>query len=213
MSIIFLHTSETHISTFDDLLDEIAPEMARRHLVMAAFLAEARQEGKTAVLQQRVHTYIQNQLTTDPRSVLVCTCSTIGKMAETAVPGRVIRIDRPMLEEAVRIGGRIELLATVESTLTPTIELLKEVAGERHMDVGMTAVLEAWPHFESGNMEAYFHTIAQKIDQIANAANVIVLAQASMAGATQLSNTDVPVLCSPRLGVEAGVVRWRGLFV
>lgn len=55
-------------------------------------------------------------------------------------------------------------------------------------------------------MDRYHQSIATAIDKHANHYDVIVLAQASMAGATAFcTQTAVPVLTSPELGVKAAV--------
>src|SRR5262249_50062908 len=41
----FLHTAESHVSTFDHLLSELAPSVLARHLVAEPLLAQARAAG------------------------------------------------------------------------------------------------------------------------------------------------------------------------
>jgi len=43
--IAFLHTSAAHISTFQTLLDTLAPDIAAEHFVDAALLPDARTQG------------------------------------------------------------------------------------------------------------------------------------------------------------------------
>jgi hypothetical protein len=62
----------------------------------------------------------------------------------------------------------------------------------------------AWALFDSGDREGYLATIADVIAATTDA-DVIVLAQASMADAADLTTVDVPVLSSPRLGFRAAV--------
>ena len=57
--------------------------------------------------------------------VVLCTCSTVGPGADDArgqtdVP--MLRVDRPMAEEAVMSGNRIVVCATLETTMTPTLD-------------------------------------------------------------------------------------------
>jgi hypothetical protein len=53
-----------------------------------------------------------------------------------------------------------------------------------------------------GDRETHDRLVAAAIERGAAEADVIVLAQASMASAADAVTVDVPVLTSPRLGVE-----------
>ncbi|MBL3670028.1 hypothetical protein JL475_29410 [Streptomyces sp. M2CJ-2] len=58
----------------------------------------------------------------------------------------------------------------------------------------------AWARFEAGDTAVYVRRVADAVTD----ADVIVLAQASMAPAERLTATAVPVLSSPRPGLAAG---------
>ena len=64
----------------------------------------------------------------------------------------------------------------------------------------------AWAHFEQGDHTGYIAAIAECLRRAAGDADVIVLAQASMADAAALC-ADLPILIlsSPRLGLEAAI--------
>jgi hypothetical protein len=102
------------------------------------------------------------------------------------------------------MGPRIRILAALASTVGPTMELITEEATAcgRPVTPSVTIVDGAWARFEAGDREAYLATIADAIAATTDA-DVIVLAQASMADAAGLANADVPVLSSPRLGFRA----------
>jgi len=206
----FLHTSATHIATFNQLLTELAPDIPVTHLVDESLLADARISGLTTELTGRI-THTLNAAVSAGAAVIVCTCSTIGECAEQAphsgnVP--VLRIDRPMAEQAVDMGNRIIIAAALASTLAPTRLLLLEAADRAGKSVTLIDGLcaEAWPHFERGDYNTYLEVIAQYLQTIAADADVIVLAQASMAGAAAVCpDLPIPVLSSPRLGLEAAL--------
>src|SRR5689334_23368062 len=122
----FLHTADVHVATFHALVTEWGHRDV--HLVDATLLADARERGVDAALEERLAERLRELAGRGP-DVIVCTCSTLSGYAEripVAVP--VLRIDRPMAERAVAIGGRIAVVAAVESTLAPTRELLLECA-------------------------------------------------------------------------------------
>jgi hypothetical protein len=141
----------------------------------------------------------------------VCTCSTIGGAAEaTDTAGRftAMRIDRPMADHAVVLGPNVLVLAALTSTFGPTRALLEDSARRR----GVPLVLEerlvegAWPHFELGDRERYYDTIAAALREDLTSFGAVVLAQASMAPAAErVRGVAVPILASPRLGVEAAI--------
>ncbi|MEV4279342.1 aspartate/glutamate racemase family protein [Actinoplanes xinjiangensis] len=198
----FLHTAQVHVATFRGLFAELAPPgLDDLHLVDESLLADARRTGSAPGLDARL-----GELAAAGADLIVCTCSTIGAAAEAARPGvPVVRLDRPMAEAAVAAGDRIAVVATVASTMEPTMDLIRATAG-RPVTVIPSPCLTAWRHFEAGDLTAYDEEIAAHVRAIAAGADVIVLAQAGMAGAAALL-PGLPVLTSPRAAVEAAVHR------
>ena len=212
--LVFLHTSPVHIATFDRLLGELAPEIPVQHLVDESLLQEARTTGITAQLAQRVTDRVVDALGADG-AVMLCTCSTIGGCAEAVSQGTgrtVLRVDRAMAEKAVALGSHIVVVAALATTLSPTRHLLLEVAAAMDKPVQIDEVLcaDAWAKFERGDQAGYLHAIAACLRDYAAKGDVIVLAQASMADAAKLcADLPVPILSSPRLGLEAAIEAYR----
>ena len=204
----FLHTADVHVGTFGQLLAELAPEDEPLHLVDARLLADAQAGGVTPALARRVESRL-GALEAGGADLIVCTCSTIGAVAEQADVGvPVIRGDRPMAEAAVAAGPRIGVLVTTESTLEPTLELLRDSAERAGADVSFVVgrCVSAWQYFESGKLQRYYAEIADQASRLAAEVDVIVLAQASMTPAVALLG-NLPVLTSPRSAVAAAVAR------
>jgi hypothetical protein len=68
----------------------------------------------------------------------MCTCSTIGGMAEkTPTHGAftALRVDGAMAEKAVRTGPRVLIVAALEGTLAPTTALILRAAANAGVDV------------------------------------------------------------------------------
>ncbi|MFI5895111.1 aspartate/glutamate racemase family protein [Actinoplanes sp. NPDC051513] len=213
----FLHTGDVHVSTFRRLREELAPGWQDLHIVDESLLADARRAGITAGLAARVDARL-HELADRGADIIVCTCSSLGEHAEgrTADLGvPVLRADRPMAEAAVAAGRRIAVVATVDSTLAPTGNLLRDAAARAGQDVELVEVRcpEAFALFEAGELGAYAELIARKAREAAPGVDVIVLAQPSAAPAAALLNDlPIPVLASPRTAVgraiaEAGPVR------
>ncbi|MGX1273672.1 aspartate/glutamate racemase family protein [Streptomyces phaeoluteigriseus] len=205
-----LHTSPVHVPVFDALRDRAHPGLALRHFVDGDLLARARAQGPDAVADD-VRAVLARAVAEGARAVL-CTCSTLGAVAESvsrsaAAGVPVLRVDRPMAAAAVAAGARVVVLAALESTLGPTAELVAEEAARAGRPVAVRTLLVdgAWDLFEAGDTEGYVRLVAATADGITGAdADAIVLAQASMAPAQDLTTTPVPVLSSPAPGLAAG---------
>ncbi|MEV8550107.1 aspartate/glutamate racemase family protein [Streptomyces glaucescens] len=202
-----LHTSPVHVPVFDALRDADRPGLRLRHLVREDLLERARRDGPGAVAGE-VRAVLARAAGAGARAVL-CTCSTLGGVAEGAAAAAgvpVLRVDRPMAAAAVAAGPRVVVLAALESTLGPTAGLIEEEARRAGRAVAVRTVLVdgAWSRFEAGDSEGYVRRVAAAADALTPAgADVIVLAQASMAPAQRLTTTAVPVLSSPRPGLAA----------
>ncbi|MGW3916687.1 aspartate/glutamate racemase family protein [Streptomyces sp. NPDC005070] len=204
-----LHTSPAHIPVFDALRDADHPGLELRHLVDEELLARARREGPEAVADD-VRARLAEAVD-DGARVVLCTCSTIGAIAERTDAGvPVLRVDRPMAAAAVATGSRVVVLATVASTLEPTVALVEEEARRagRPVEARTALVDDAWALFEAGDTDGCARAVAEAADAVADA-DVIVLAQASMTAAEGLASTYVPVLSSPRLGLAAAAAAFR----
>jgi Asp/Glu/hydantoin racemase len=206
----FLHTADVHVPTFRALHTELAPAWQDLHLVDADLLAGARRHGVTPELATRIDARL-HELADAGADVIVCTCSSLGAHAERRTPDTgvpVLRADRPMAEAAVAAGTRIAVLVTVESSMAPTLALLRDAAAEagRAVTLVETRCLAAWPHFEAGDLDGYAEAVAAEARTVAPRADVIVLAQASMApAATLLPDLAIPVLTSPRTAVARAI--------
>jgi Asp/Glu/Hydantoin racemase len=207
----FLHTADVHVPTFSELRAELAPGWAEVNVVDPALLAEARAAGITPALAARVDARL-HELADAGADVIVCTCSSLGSYAEGRAPDGVpvLRLDRPMAEAAVAAGRRIAYLATVRSSLAPTRELLEEVAGADTVLIERLCA-DAFALFEAGDLDGYAHAIAAEARGVAGDADVIVLAQASMApAAALLADLPAAVLTSPRAAVARAVATTTG---
>ncbi|UCG24629.1 MAG: Asp/Glu/hydantoin racemase [Chloroflexota bacterium] len=214
--IAFLHTAAIHKATFGELMSELAPDLKVRHMIDESLLAEAREDG---VIRRELESHIgqamRNAASTGA-AVVVCTCSTIGSPAERAGDGHMLitqRIDRAMADAAVQMGPRILIVAALNSTLAPTRALIDDSAARLGLPVCCRELLvaNAWSYFERSAHEKYVGTIEDAIRANIEEVDVVVLAQASMAEAGERCRSlPVPVLSSPRLGVEAAIAAyWR----
>ena len=213
-ALAFLHTAQVHVPTFERLVRDIAPDLRVRHVVREDLLADARAVGvDDAGLVARVH-HAMHEAASGGATVVVCTCSTIGAVAEQTPAGEAFtaqRIDRAMADRAVRTGPRVLIVAALESTLAPTTALVLSAAQDAGVVVQPRQLLveQAWSQFQSGDIAGYVGTLAQAIRAEADGADgadVVVLAQASMAPVEDaLSDLGIEVLSSPAPGVGLAV--------
>lgn len=141
---------------------------------------------------------------------VMVTCSSIG----AAVPVirqlfdfPLIRIDEAMAERAVRMGNRIGVAATVRTTLEPTVALLREKAAASSNPICVVECLceGAFEAVVSGDTETHDRLVSASLERLAGEADVIVLAQASMArvaGGLRPDAKHVPILSSPEFAVQ-----------
>lgn len=213
-ALAFLHTAQVHVPTFERLVREIAPDLRVRHVVREDLLADARAVGvEDTGLVARVH-HAMHEAASSGATVVVCTCSTIGAIAEKTATGdafKALRIDRAMADRAVRTGPRVLIVAALESTLAPTTALVLSAAQNAGVVVRPSHLLveRAWSHFQSGDIAGYVETLAGAIRAKADGADradVVVLAQASMAPVEKaLADLGIDVLSSPVPGVRFAV--------
>ncbi len=204
----FFHTAPALVETFNGLMAELAPDLETSHTLRPDLLSDALDAGAlTDEIRRRAQEAIAAEAA-GGATVLLCTCSTIGPGADDAARGApipVLRVDRPMAEQAVRIGRRIKVAASLDTTLPPTMDLLAEVAREAGKEVALTPVVfeAARAKFVAGDTEGYVALVAEGLRDAATGADVIVLAQASMAPAlAQCGDVGIPILTSPRSGLE-----------
>jgi glutamate racemase len=198
------------VATFSALMAEVVPDADHVHVVDTELLANARRDGFGGELRQRLRNRIE-EIDSRQVDVTVVTCSTVSGEAERLASGLrapVLRVDRPMVEAAVRCGRRIAVVAAVTSTVEPTCVLVNEAAAQAASEVTVVEVLclDAWKLFEAGDQVGFLNRVAGAVRDVMaedQAIDVVMLAQASMAAAASLLvDLTVPVLSSPRLAVE-----------
>ncbi len=212
--LVLVHTVAALADLFDGLRDEIDPDVPVRHVVEAALLTDAIEAGGlTDEIRARTRTALL-EASVGARLVL-CTCSTVGPGADDAaaqarVP--ILRVDRPMAEAAVAAGRRITVVATLATTIGPTADLVADAArrADRQVEISSVVFAEARARLVAGDAEAHHRIIADGLHDAAAGADAIVLAQASMTPAlAHCADIRVPLLTSPRSGLEAAIARWR----
>jgi hypothetical protein len=212
----FLHTSPVHVETFGLLVRQLGESVPVRHEVRQDLLLAALAAGTSPEFVRSALGNVLRELARDGAKVIVCTCSTIGGLAEAAlVPNcTVMRVDRPVAELAISSGRRILLVAALPTALQQTLALLHQIASDAQRSPNIVEVLcrPAWDLFENGDVSGYIAALARTIGSTAVSGDLVLLAQASMAPVAQLvGRSDISVVSSPALGVEAAIAAYRRL--
>ena len=120
--------------------------------------------------KRRLATYIWSAVDAGADAVVV-TCSTLGPAVDAIAPlcpVPLFRIDEGMAKAAVEQADRIGVLATLSTTLVPTVELLKRKAGEAGKDVAIEDVLVegAFQLLAGGDVEAHDAQIRLALEKL-----------------------------------------------
>lgn len=207
----FLHTVPSLVSLFNDLAREMLPSDVEVFHIADEMLLKVvlAQGGLSPFIYRRVaeHVVAAEEAGAD---VVQLTCSSISPCADTAqslVSIPVLKIDEPMVDRALSLGERIGVAATAPTTLKPTTELVYARAKLMNKAVQVESVLceGAYQALFAGDAETHDRIVRQRLAELMQRCDVILLAQASMArvaAAIPPQEQTVPILSSPRLAME-----------
>jgi Asp/Glu/hydantoin racemase len=204
--IAFLHTGAVNIAPFGALAAEFLPEATVVNYLDDRIVADLGDEARAASVPERIEDLVRAAAAGGADAVMF-TCSSISELAAPAAAAAgvsVLRVDEAMADAAVAAGRRIRVLATLPTTCRPTLGLIEERAALAGVapELSSEVIDGAFEAIVSGDRETHDRLVGAAIQRGAAEADVIVLAQASMATAAEAVSVDVPVLTSPRLGVE-----------
>jgi hypothetical protein len=204
-----VHTGVFMVDLIKNLCAEILPDDVKViSIVDDGIIAEAvKAGGVTPAITKRLISYYHAGVDAGA-DIVFNTCSSVGEVADLGakqlkVP--LFKIDVPMATQAVEMANTVCVLATLPTTLGPTVRLVKSRSVELGKPVGVLEGLAegAFDKFLAGDTTGHDQMILDTAMALADKADVFVLAQASMSRmeATLAEKTGKPVLASPRLGV------------
>jgi Asp/Glu/hydantoin racemase len=128
-------------------------------------------------------------------------------MGQELIDVPVVRVDEAMAEQAVRMGRKIGVMATLRTTLEPTLALLDEKAEAAGVQVKLVPSLcdGAFDAVLAGDTETHDRILTRALQEDMKGVDVVVLAQASMARVVEAMGPgalSMPVLSSPELAVK-----------
>jgi Asp/Glu/hydantoin racemase len=216
-TIALIHTSPSMIPVFKTLTDELLRGQTIFNMVDESLLCDIIAQGRCPpATARRLVGHVLSAEQAGAEFVLV-TCSSMGRAVEASralCAAKVLRVDEPMADRAVSIGNRIGVIATLPSTLEPTVALIKARGSAAGKPIELTSrVVEgAFEAVMSGKGAQHDSLVAAALRELAQTTDVIVLAQASMARVVDSldpKDKPVPILSSPRSAIEhlASLVR------
>lgn len=205
-----IHTSATLVPVFQQLCNEHLPGVKVFNIVDDSLIKNVISCGEmTPATARRVVNYVGSAEAAGADFILV-TCSSIGAAVEasaalTKVP--VLRVDQPMADKAVQTGKRIGVIATLPTTLQPTSDLVQRRAAMAGKQIELISALceGAFDALMSGDAATHDRMVAEKLKELSHKADVIVLAQASMARVVDTldaADKKVPILASPPVAMQ-----------
>jgi Asp/Glu/hydantoin racemase len=205
-----IHTVTSLVPVFGELCRELLPSLQVFNIVDESLLKNTIREGSMSKLTaQRLLSYFISAEQAGADAAMV-TCSSVGAVVEQAgffVNIPVFRVDQAMADKAVDLGRCIGVAVTLQTTLDPTINLVKNTAAVSAKDVEIVSKLceGAFEAVIAGDTEKHDKLVRSGLDELRKNADVIVLAQASMARVAEQmhdSGKSQAILSSPRLAVE-----------
>ncbi len=211
MRIGLIHTSDVLVPLFEELCNELLPNVETVNISDDSLIKETMAIGKlTDAIANRLRGHIRNAQKAGVDAIMV-TCSSLGPAVEASeehaeVP--LIRVDRAMADAAVALASRIGVIATVATTLGPTVELIERRAKAVGKRVQISTCLcdGALEMLLAGRMDQHDQLVMEKLVDLVSTVDVVVLAQASMTRILDSLPEDackIPILSSPRLAIES----------
>jgi aspartate/glutamate racemase len=162
------------------------PDVRAINLMDDSLLAESLEHsGPTDAVIERMEHYVQAAVLTGA-DVIMSSCTTMGIATERArkrCPVPLFNIDEPMAAEAVRLGARLGILATVPTSAPATRRLLEREASALGKAIQIETVINepAFAALLAGNRAEHNRIVHAEMDRLADRVDVIVLGQISLA--------------------------------
>ena len=208
-TVVVIHTGPATVQPIKQQFQDILPDVRVVNIMDDSLLNDVMAAGHlTEAVSGRILSYMQ-QGEKMGAVALLNACSSVGEAASAARPVigvPIIKIDDTMAEKAVTLGRKIGVVATVQTTLAPTVRLIraKAVAAGKEIEITEALAEGAFQSLLDGNPELHDEIVKRTIKSLAETVDVVVLAQVSMARLVpQLAAMKVPVLSSPKSGVQA----------
>ncbi len=208
VKVVAIYTGQGLSDPLKKVFDKQLPHAKLINIIDDSIITEVVSEGKiTAAVKKRLFQYYQNAVDMGA-DVILNTCSSVGEVVDIALPFidiPIVKIDEAMAKEAIEHYGTIGVIATLPSTLEPTIRLIHKHAetGGKKIKIINGLAKGAYDALINGRPDLHDQIILETAVSLAKQVDAIVLAQGSMARMEKAlyEHTGIPVLSSPTRGV------------
>jgi len=208
--IALLSTGLGVIPSISKTVKELSPETEIVNVVEDGIIKAIAANGNVVspqVYQRLLHLALAAELT-GAEAILV-TCSSISEFVDYARPYLSIpiyKIDEPMIRKALSAGKNIGVVATVETTLAPTLRQIQSLARsmQKEINISHRLVAPAFEAFQRGETDLHDKLVSSSIIELCDQCDVVLLAQASMLSVVSKleKHYQEKILSSPFLGVK-----------
>jgi hypothetical protein len=140
-TIAVVHTGPVTIQPIKEQISEQIPEARVINIMDDSLLNDVRAAGHlTPEVASRIHSYMANAQAMQV-DIILNACSSVGEAVDSVrnfVNTPIVKIDEAMAEEASSIGRRVGVVATVSTTLEPTVRLIKKKADDLGRPIEVT---------------------------------------------------------------------------
>lgn len=203
------YTAQSLLAPCAKAFSELLPDVRLINVVDDGFISDVIRNGGMSVgLGRRLLHYFEGAEAAGA-DFIFSTCSSIGDFIEGArgfVGVPIVRIDGAMAAEAVSRAERVAVLATLSTTLGPTVRLVRRHSEQidKRVDVVEGLADGAFAALQAGDTETHNRLILETAMRLKDRADLFLLAQGSMSPMEQpvAQGTGKPVLTSLRSGVR-----------
>ncbi len=210
-TIFFVHTIRGVEDLFASLSAElIEGEIGTYHIVDESLIRRILVAG--GLKKETRHRFCENVIAAEQAGadIIQVTCSTVTPavaLARTLVDVPVLPADEAVVRRAVDTYSKIGVIATNPATLSPSTELVRQMAAGSGKTISVDPVLceGAYEALLWGDSEKHDALVLDHLRGLIDRVEVVVLAQASMTRITELlgeHEKKIPLLSSPRPAVE-----------
>ena len=202
-----IHATLNSVEPILEAMGKNFPEVETVNFMDEGLLRALDKEGEiTPKLVERFASLLGRAVETEVDGILL-SCSayspTITEMRKRFPNLPIENVDDAMIEQAVKLGSKIGVVATVATAGPTTEKAVKDKAEILGKDVEVLVEIntEAFAALNKKEFELHDSLIASSVKQLLNnQVDLIILAQLSMARAkTVLKDVAIPILTSPEI--------------
>ena len=207
-TVVAIHTAMPMVEPTRELFARYLPDVRLINIVDDSLIQDVIEAGEVpSSVEKRLINYYYSSIDAGA-DVIFNTCSSVGDIALKAkelfdIP--LVKVDDSMAEAAVNESDSIGVLATLPTTLSPTVRLIQHFAKKMGKEVTIAEGLAAgaFQAVVAGDREKHDQLVLDAAEKLAGQVDLIVLAQGSMARMEdQIAvATGKKVLSSPERGV------------